>query len=208
MDLFLFISFTIICILLILVILLQKGRGGGLGSAFGGAGSSAFGTRTGDVFTWVTIVLTSLFLLLSVVTVLVYKPAQKPVDKPTMTPPPSPIAAEVQVMLVRNQKNAKIYYTTDLSEPTANSTLYAGESIPVKPGDTIKARNLHNGRWSKTTVGNYTVIGAASQPTSGAASEPASGAATQTTQATTKPASSATTAAAVAAEILPAVVAP
>ena len=42
--------FLVICFLLIIIILLQKGKGGGLGAAFGGMGSSAFGTRTGDVF--------------------------------------------------------------------------------------------------------------------------------------------------------------
>ena len=67
MPVFIGTLFIVICILLILVVLLQKGRGGGLGAAFGGAGSSAFGTKTGDVFTWVTIVLTSLFLLLAIV---------------------------------------------------------------------------------------------------------------------------------------------
>jgi protein translocase SecG subunit len=194
MSLFLFISFTIICILLILVILLQKGRGGGLGAAFGGAGSSAFGTRTGDVFTWVTIVLTSLFLLLSVATVIVYKPAQVAINPPSMTPPASPIAGPVQVTLVRNQKKAKTYYTTDLSDPTASSTLYVDEPIAVNPGDTIKAKNLYSGRWSETTVGNYTVIGAASQPTS---------------QVSTRQAGSTTTqAGADTAETLPAVVLP
>ena len=41
---------------MILVILLQRGRGGGLAGAFGGAGGqSAFGTKAGDVFTRVTI---------------------------------------------------------------------------------------------------------------------------------------------------------
>ncbi len=40
---------------LIVVILLQRGRGGGLAGAFGGlGGQSAFGTRAGDVFTWIT----------------------------------------------------------------------------------------------------------------------------------------------------------
>ena len=40
---------------LILVVLLQRGRGGGLAGALGGAGGqSAFGTRSGDVFTWIT----------------------------------------------------------------------------------------------------------------------------------------------------------
>ncbi|MDD4890761.1 MAG: preprotein translocase subunit SecG [Phycisphaerae bacterium] len=50
--------------LLMGIILLQKGRGGGLSSAFGGAmGASPFGTKTGDVFTWITVVLAGVFLL-------------------------------------------------------------------------------------------------------------------------------------------------
>jgi preprotein translocase subunit SecG len=43
-------------IFLILVVLIQRGRGGGLAGAFGGAGgSSAFGTRAGDVMTKITV---------------------------------------------------------------------------------------------------------------------------------------------------------
>lgn len=59
--------FVLVCILLILVILLQKGRGGGLSGAFGGGGGgySAFGAKTGDVFTWITVVLTGLFILIA-----------------------------------------------------------------------------------------------------------------------------------------------
>ena len=56
--------FIITSILLMCVVLLQKGRGGGLSSAFGGAGgASPFGTKTGDVFTWITVVLAGIFLL-------------------------------------------------------------------------------------------------------------------------------------------------
>lgn len=41
---------------LICLVLIQRGRGGGLAGAFGGVGgSSAFGTKAGDVFTRVTI---------------------------------------------------------------------------------------------------------------------------------------------------------
>jgi len=64
-----------IAIALILMVLLQKGRGGGLSAAFGGAGSgSLLGTKTGDFLTWVTIGLVVLFLLLSVVMARFYRP--------------------------------------------------------------------------------------------------------------------------------------
>lgn len=47
---------SIMAIFLIGLILLQRGRGGGLSGALGGAGGqSAFGSKTGDVFTKVTI---------------------------------------------------------------------------------------------------------------------------------------------------------
>jgi|SRR5581483_1697014 len=59
--------FTIVSILLILIVLIQKGRGGGLSGAFGGGGgSTAFGTKTGDVLTWATSIIFGIFLLLAV----------------------------------------------------------------------------------------------------------------------------------------------
>src|SRR5690554_4339236 len=62
------IIFIIVCLLLILVILIQKGRGGGLSTAFGGGGggNTAFGSKTGDVLTWVTSVGFGIFLLLAI----------------------------------------------------------------------------------------------------------------------------------------------
>lgn len=65
-----FMAFLIIavCVILIGVILLQRGRGGGLAGAFGGGGgSAAFGAKTGDVFTWITVVMAAIFVLLTVV---------------------------------------------------------------------------------------------------------------------------------------------
>src|SRR5438477_8853680 len=59
--------FVIVCLFLILLILIQKGRGGGLASAFGGAGgNTAFGSKTGDVLTWATSIVFLIFLVLTV----------------------------------------------------------------------------------------------------------------------------------------------
>lgn len=53
-------------IFLMIVILLQRGRGGGLAGAFGGTGGqSAFGTKAGDVFTRITIVIAILWVIVA-----------------------------------------------------------------------------------------------------------------------------------------------
>ena len=63
------ILFLSVCVILILLVLIQKGRGGGLAGAFGGAGgNTAFGSKTGDVLTWATSILFGVFLLLAVAT--------------------------------------------------------------------------------------------------------------------------------------------
>jgi len=59
--------FMTVCIFMILLVLIQKGRGGGLASAFGGAGgNTAFGSKTGDVLTWATSIVFGVFLLLAI----------------------------------------------------------------------------------------------------------------------------------------------
>ena len=61
--------FAFVCVLMMLVILIQKPRGGGLSGAFGGAGGSAqsaFGAKTGDFLTWLTVGFFVVFLIIAV----------------------------------------------------------------------------------------------------------------------------------------------
>ena len=64
---FVAVVWALVAILLILIVLIQKGKGGGLSGAFGGAGGpgGVLGTKTGDVFTWATIILVGEFLVLA-----------------------------------------------------------------------------------------------------------------------------------------------
>lgn len=70
----------VICsIFMICLVLIQRGRGGGLAGAFGGAGgSSAFGTKAGDVFTRITIITAGIWFLLAMM--LVFMTNQAPVS--------------------------------------------------------------------------------------------------------------------------------
>ena len=70
MAVFLNLLWVVTSCLMILVILIQRGRGGGLAGAFGGlGGSSAFGTRAGDVFTKITVGIFVFWLLLAMILV-------------------------------------------------------------------------------------------------------------------------------------------
>jgi preprotein translocase subunit SecG len=81
-------------LILVLIVLIQKGKGGGLSSAFGGIGSSLLGTKTGDFLTWVTISIVAVWLLLSIVAVKWFKPraseylqSEAPMSAPAETTP-------------------------------------------------------------------------------------------------------------------------
>jgi preprotein translocase subunit SecG len=75
----------LLSVFLILLVLIQRGKGGGLAGAFGGVGgSSAFGSRAGDTFTRVTVIVAAVWVMLIMIMV---KMIQKPpiVDKPRQT---------------------------------------------------------------------------------------------------------------------------
>jgi preprotein translocase subunit SecG len=87
--------FILISLLMVLVVLIQKGRGGGLSGAFGGAGGhTAFGSKTGDVLTWATSIIFGVFLLLAVVLNLLSTHRETQRVKELQTPPAQQAPAE------------------------------------------------------------------------------------------------------------------
>ncbi len=76
MQLLLFVS----SVFMILLVLVQRGRGGGLAGALGGAGGqSAFGSKAGDVFTRITVGTAIVWIMLSMLTIQFYNPPPRPV---------------------------------------------------------------------------------------------------------------------------------
>jgi len=69
-DNFLNLGVILLGVFLIGLVLIQRGKGGGLAGAFGGAGgSSPFGAKAGDTFTRVTIYVATVWILLIMVQV-------------------------------------------------------------------------------------------------------------------------------------------
>lgn len=78
--------FAMFSMLLMIVILLQRGKGVGLAGAFGGAGgTAAFGTKTGDMLTWITIVMFALFIMFAVGLNFLFKKGKATIAAPTAT---------------------------------------------------------------------------------------------------------------------------
>jgi preprotein translocase subunit SecG len=77
---------VLLSLFLILLVLIQRGKGGGLAGAFGGlGGSSAFGSRAGDLFTRITIVVAGVWLLIAMVEVVVLQGAVEESKNETST---------------------------------------------------------------------------------------------------------------------------
>jgi len=125
--------FILVSLLLIGLILLQKNRGSGLSGAFGGVGGhSAFGTKTGDFLTWLTVGLTGVFMLLAIIGNFAFEPAKAtpPVPvapAPMSTTPPTPVSSSPP------PAPAPVSPTPTPAPPPASTTPPSESSTPATP---------------------------------------------------------------------------
>ncbi|NNJ24473.1 preprotein translocase subunit SecG [Alienimonas chondri] len=133
-------------IVLILIILLQRGRGGGLAGAFGGAGGqSALGTRAGDVFTKITIGLAVAWIVLACVDIYVLKGATEKFEEApnagaATISPAAPEAGttggnEIPVLPADADAETDVEGADPVGEEDDVDPFEATEGDPVLPGD-------------------------------------------------------------------------
>ena len=67
-------SLFFISLFLIFIVLIQRGRGGGLSGALGGTGQSAFGSKAGDEMTYITLIVSAIWIFLCIVCIWVLNP--------------------------------------------------------------------------------------------------------------------------------------
>jgi preprotein translocase subunit SecG len=122
---FLNVVIVILTLFLIVLILIQRGKGGGLAGAFGGmGGSSAFGARTGDVFTKVTVGVAIAWILLSMLMVVLTN--RKP--RSDWNDPASAVAKDIRSKLGDSKGKSKD--RSDAAAPRKLPDAVGGELSP------------------------------------------------------------------------------
>jgi preprotein translocase subunit SecG len=129
----------LLSVFLVLVILVQRGRGGGLTGALGGmGGQSAFGTKAGDVFTRITIVVAAIWVVLSMASLKVLNnyastgglsPAER--GRPTTTAPKT--EGGLLPSATTKSGEAPAEKSTE-SEPAATQSASEAEAPAATPG--------------------------------------------------------------------------
>jgi preprotein translocase subunit SecG len=120
----LYITLAVTSVFLICLVLIQRGKGGGLAGAFGGAGgSSAFGTKAGDVFTRVTMITAAIWISQSMLLVVISNNRTSAYSRPAKAGTKSDFAPAKSVDLEpAGTKGSSINLPTDLPLPPPSAT--------------------------------------------------------------------------------------
>lgn len=150
-----------VCVILIIVILLQRGRGGGLAGAFGGGGgSAAFGAKTGDVFTWITVVMAAVFVVLAVVLNFAFDQSVRPTSATAAQPLPQPVGDTESVPITITPTEER----PDWADPTGGAGAPVS-STPVSVPVTITPSGEATGEGAAGTAQPAEVDTTSGEPT-------------------------------------------
>jgi preprotein translocase subunit SecG len=132
------IPLCIVSIFLILVVLVQRGRGGGLTGALGGmGGQSAFGTKAGDLFTKITIVVAAIWILLAMLTI--QRLARPTAAKSRDAAPAQKEQEDGKKDASDKGKAADTKKKTDAGKPTGKTTGTGGSDAKASSATTDKS---------------------------------------------------------------------
>ena len=130
--------FLLVCVAMILLILIQRPQGGGLSGAFGaggGAGQTAFGTKTGDVLTIVTIGIFVLFLILAVVLNFAARPASGPSPKAAASGLGDPEAEVIDQAVEDAAQDAEAFINGDAEQTDTEPPAVPEQDAPATPAE-------------------------------------------------------------------------
>jgi len=131
---FLTILYVFVCVFLILVVLLQAGRGGGMGTAFGGSSQSVFGgAGAGNFLTRLTVIMAAMFMVLSASLAYLSTSSDKALEKASQA---IKAREEARKLDAKSKKDAEGKALSG-GEPTApaSGATPAGESAGEPAGD-------------------------------------------------------------------------
>jgi preprotein translocase subunit SecG len=133
-----FILFILASVLLVLTVLIQKPQGGGLAGAFGsgaGSGQTAFGARTGDALTVMTIIMFVVFLAGAITLGLLLKPSKPKLEVPaaTGTTPAAPVTPASGAATKPAETPATAPTTTTTAPMTTTTTVVPAETPKSEP---------------------------------------------------------------------------
>jgi preprotein translocase subunit SecG len=118
MTTFLTVLYVLVCIFLILVVLLQAGRGGGMGSAFGGSSQTVFGgAGAGNFLQKLTVTMAAMFMILSASLAYISSSSEKALDKAAEA-----VKVREEARKVEEDKKAKDIEAAPASTPEGDTT--------------------------------------------------------------------------------------